>query len=187
MIASVPPTPGEPANAGLPMPPPGVTAAPQQQIWMARALDSLDAAIHSQDQPAQQGAKDGLPSGQQPQPPNPNSAMTEAQQAMNSAAQAAAAAMRAKRSQAPVKPPKASTVEGGLDEKSEEGILANTDGAAGGPLPKGALNMRDGAWGHLPKQMAEQLSQGQHEGVSAEYKNQVETYYRVIAERAKKQ
>jgi hypothetical protein len=169
------------------MPPPGVTAAPQQQIWMARALDSLDAAIHTQDQQAQEGAKDGLPSGQQPQPPNPNSAMTEAQQAMNSAAQAAAAAMRAQRSQTPTKPPKATTVEGGLDEESKEGIVATMDGTTSGAVPKSAGPLRDGAWGHLPKQMAEQLSQGQHEGVSAEYKNQVETYYRVIAERAKKQ
>jgi hypothetical protein len=44
-----------------------------------------------------------------------------------------------------------------------------------------------GEWGKLPKQMAEQLTRGQSEGVAAEYRQQVETYYRVIAERAKKQ
>ena len=42
-------------------------------------------------------------------------------------------------------------------------------------------------WGKLPKKVAEQLSQGQREAVAGEYRNQVETYYRVIAERAKKQ
>ena len=38
----------------------------------------------------------------------------------------------------------------------------------------------------LAKKVAEQLTQGQQEAVSKEYRNQVETYYRVIAERAKK-
>ena len=42
-------------------------------------------------------------------------------------------------------------------------------------------------WGKLPKQMAEQLTQGQREGIAGEYRNQVETYYRAIAEKSKKQ
>jgi hypothetical protein len=47
--------------------------------------------------------------------------------------------------------------------------------------------MAKGTWGKLPKKMAEQLSQGQRETVSSEYQKEVETYYRVIAERARKE
>jgi hypothetical protein len=60
------------------------------------------------------------------------------------------------------------------------------DGA--GPL--GALaeaKNKAGDWGKLPKQMAEELTQGQREGIAGEYRNQVETYYRAIAEKSKKQ
>ena len=109
--------------------------------------------------------------------------MAEAKQAMNSAAQAAAAAMRAERSEAATKQ-RAETAQSELAE-SLEGSDANGPMTAGGALPKAQLS-RNGDWGKLPKQMAEQLSQGQREGVSSEYRNQVETYYRVIAERAKK-
>ena len=43
-----------------------------------------------------------------------------------------------------------------------------------------------GDWGKLPKQVAEQLNQGRQEAVAGEYRNQIETYYRVIAEKSKK-
>jgi hypothetical protein len=53
--------------------------------------------------------------------------------------------------------------------------------------PAGAAAATPNAdWGKLPKKVAEELSQGQRETVSGEYRNQVETYYRVIAERSKK-
>ena len=110
--------------------------------------------------------------------------MAEAKQAMNAAAQAAAAAMRAERSQAATQAARRDRAEASWPSRSK----APTSMArctAGGALPKAQLT-RNGDWGKLPKQMAEQLSQGQREGVSSEYRNQVETYYRVIAERAKK-
>ena len=52
----VPAPPGEapaPGENGSPIPPAGTTATPQQQVWMARALDSLDAALHAQNTPPQ--------------------------------------------------------------------------------------------------------------------------------------
>ena len=54
-----------------------------------------------------------------------------------------------------------------------------------GALPTAKV-AKTGEWGKLPKKVAEQLTQGQRESVAGEYQNQVETYYRVIAERAKK-
>jgi len=106
---------------------------------------------------------------------------------MQQAAQAAQQAMAQARSQnvspSPSSLPKA---EGSESEKSMQGAMAQA-----GDLPYGATpdakGLKAGEWGRLPKQMAEQLSRGQNEAVAAEYRNQVETYYRVIAERAKKQ
>jgi hypothetical protein len=41
-------------------------------------------------------------------------------------------------------------------------------------------------WGQLRGKSAEDLTEGRRESVSAEYRKRVETYFRVIAERARK-
>ncbi len=41
-------------------------------------------------------------------------------------------------------------------------------------------------WGKLPPKLAKDLVEGSRESVSSEYRSQVETYFRVIAERARK-
>jgi hypothetical protein len=68
---------------------------------------------------------------------------------------------------------------------SKTGAKADAEGKAYGKLADASAKAT-GSWGKLPKQMAEQLSQGSREAVSAEYQKEVETYYRVIAERARK-
>ena len=188
--AAAPPGAELPLGSESPManvPAPGAPASPQQQVWMARALDALDAALHAQpNPPMQEGAGDqkgqsaGEPKGQ-----TASQAMAEAQQAMSEAAKAAAAAMSASRSEAAAGTPKSATAKGGEQAASKTGAKAAGDGSAYGALPKAGAG-RTTDWGKLPKKMAEQLTQGQREGVSSEYKNQVETYYRVIAERARK-
>jgi len=184
------------------LPAAGSAGSPQQQVWMARALDSLDAALHSQNQNSssdsaaqnaqnqpkqqQQPGGQGSPESQQ-QSQSSAQSMAQAQQAMGSAAQAAAAAMRATRSQPPSDQQNAATAKGGLQAVSKGGAQANAAApGAGGLLPQAGLAAKNGDWGKLPKKMADQLSQGQQETVAPEYRNQVETYYRVIAERAKK-
>lgn len=186
------PAPGE-APPGTTPPPPlmpsghptptGQMAAvsPQEQVWMARTLDSLDAALNSPKGSAEQGQgaeQSAQTPGQQP------GAMAQAQQSMSAAAQAAAAAMRASRNQqSPLLP---SSVPGqGQPSKSDAGLQASTPGAKIGALPEAKV-AKTGDWGKLPKKVAEQLTQGQQETVAGDYRNQVETYYRVIAERAKK-
>jgi hypothetical protein len=47
--------------------------------------------------------------------------------------------------------------------------------------------MKRGDWGKLPKKMADQLTKGQQEAVAGDYRQAVETYYKVIAEKAKQQ
>ena len=44
-----------------------------------------------------------------------------------------------------------------------------------------------GEWGKLPKKLADQLTKGQQEAVAGDYRQAVETYYKVIAEKAKQQ
>ena len=104
---------------------------------------------------------------------------------MCQAAQANASALRATRSQSQTAQPNGAMAQGEQQAASKGGTRADAPALAYGKLPdmKAAQN---GDWGHLPKKIAEQLSQGQREGVAGEYRNQVETYYRVIAERAKK-
>jgi hypothetical protein len=186
------------------------TPTPAEQLWMARTLDALDQALNNagqktdeNGQPGKEGqqgqqGKEGQQPGQ-PQTPQPGQqagpppagqqgrqqqAMSPAQKALASAAQAAAAAMRASRSESQ------SEKEGGDVAQSE--MQAVSKGGAkvdGGKNPYGAMpdakGLKNGEWGKLPKQMAEQMTQGQREAVAGEYRSQVETYYRVIAERAK--
>lgn len=187
--------------------PNSMKATPQEQTLMARALDMLDAALNS---PASQAGKEtaqseqGNQPGQQPSPQgqpgqnqtpsqsqaaSPSSqaqsqAMSLAQAAMQQAAQAAQQAMAQSRSQEVAPTPGSMKPQGDQQAKSLAGAKAQGDDAAHGATPD-AKGMKQGEWGKLPKQVAEQLSRGQNEAVSAEYRDQVETYYRVIAEKAK--
>ena len=51
-----------------------------------------------------------------------------------------------------------------------------------GPLPR----LRKVDWGKLPEKMARELIEGRREKVPAEYREMVETYFRVIAEKARR-
>jgi hypothetical protein len=176
---------------------------------MARTLDALDAALNNpastagqEAQKGQQGQQTAQNAQGQPQPGQPNQqgqpqpaqqgqpqqqsqAMAQAQSAMQQAAQAAQQAMQQARAQEGMQQPGEPPM-GDQQEKSLAGANAQGPGSAYGAIPD-ARNLKPGDWGKLPKQMVEQLTRGQGEAVPAEYRNQVETYYRVIAERAKKQ
>jgi hypothetical protein len=45
--------------------------------------------------------------------------------------------------------------------------------------------LKPGEWGKLPPKLARDLMEAQREGVSGEYRAMVETYFRVIAEKAR--
>jgi len=98
-------------------------------------------------------------------------------------AQAAASAARAQRSEAGSPNQPGEPQEGGLQAASKGGAQQSGNSAHGALAE--AKN-KAGDWGKLPKQMAEQLTEGQREGIAGEYRGQVETYYRVIAEKSKK-
>lgn len=132
----------------------------------------------------QQGQQQQGQQGQQGQSAQ-QQAMQQAQNSMQQAQQAAQQAMRQARSQNVAPTPQSMASSTNQQEKSEQGAQAQMAAQDHGALPD-ARGLKAGDWGKLPKQMAEQLSRGQGEAVSAEYRGQVETYYRVIAERAKK-
>ncbi|MEQ1859819.1 MAG: DUF4175 family protein [Chthoniobacteraceae bacterium] len=209
--------PAEPAQPGMPsQPQPGeadfspsmlITATPQEQTWMARTLDALDAALNApptspseegqqqQQQAGQQGAQQQQQQKdqqgqqqqgqQQAQQGKESQSMQQAQNAMQQAQQAAQQAMRQARSQNVQPTPQNMTPKTDQQSKSEQGALAQMDGKAHGALPDAAA-LKAGEWGKLPKQMAEQLTRGQGEAVAPEYREQVSVYYRALAEKAKK-
>jgi len=112
--------------------------------------------------------------------------MQQAQNALAAAAQAAAAQARADRASESGQPGQPGQPQPG----SLQAIAKGGAQSQNGNTPHGALaeaKNKAGDWGKLPKQMAEQLAQGQREGIAGEYRNQVETYYRAIAEKSKKQ
>ena len=174
--SGAPPDGNAPASPGQPGSPDssiesflaGLPAPPQQQVWMARALDALDAAMHDSaanaQQPQQGQAQQPPGQGQQGQPPSPgqpsSDAMQQAQKAMAAAGQAAAAQMRSSRSPTPGKP--AAEVENG-DEvaASKTGALADAGSKAHGVLPASAGDAAaKGAWGNSRKRWRSSSARG---------------------------
>jgi hypothetical protein len=142
--------------------------------FMANALNALDQAMNSeQGQQGQQGQQPGQ--GQPQQGPS-------AAQAMASAAAAQAQSMRQGRTpgqgQQPGQMP--------FSQQSSQGAGASVEA---GELPQGQLPataaLKKGDWGRLPPRLARDLMEAQRENVSGEYRTMIETYYRVVAERAR--
>jgi len=78
----------------------------------------------------------------------------------------------------------------GMPPKMSE--MAESKGGAGSPTgpPAGAppelAELKKGGWGKLPPKLAEDINKGLSQPVPEEYREAVETYYRVIAEKSKK-
>jgi hypothetical protein len=138
--------------------------------FMARALDSLD-----------QGQ--GQPAGQ----PQPGS--EPGREALQSAAQAQAESMAQGRGQQPsARPSSANPAQGG------QAVIVSSPGPDGElpppnpdadlpPLMRVTINKVD--WAKLPPKMARDLLEAQRESVAPEYRGMVDSYFRVIAERAR--
>jgi hypothetical protein len=101
---------------------------------------------------------------------------------MAAAAQAQASAMRQGRApgqgQMPGQNPMSNHPGQGKGAAVEAGPMAE------GNLPPNAL-LKPGDWGKLPPRLARDLMEAQREAVGGEYRHMVETYFRVIAEKAR--
>jgi hypothetical protein len=105
---------------------------------------------------------------------------------MAQAAQAAQAAMRQGRAQQGMSQTPGSLLSQSQSEKSLGGAQANAPGLDY-KLATTAQGLKKGDWGKLPKKLADQLTKGQQEAIAGDYRQAVETYYKVIAEKAKEQ
>jgi hypothetical protein len=86
---------------------------------------------------------------------------------------------------APMPGPPMPPMPGEPTPKSEKGADLTGAGDASTVPDLGAV--KKGEWGKLPKKLADQLTKGQSETISADYQEAVQTYYRVIAEKSKRQ
>jgi hypothetical protein len=142
-------------------------ATPQEAAhaqMLARTLDALDQAM------ANSPSTPGMPGAPQPTP----SALAQA--AQTQASKMAQARMRARK--ASPKPGQ----EGA--EESKQGAMLVDQGGLDATLPP--VGRAGDEWGKLRAKSAEDAVGSGRDAVSAEYRKQVETYFRVIAERARK-
>ncbi|MBI3881555.1 MAG: hypothetical protein HY301_16025 [Verrucomicrobia bacterium] len=141
---------------------PGDNKDPNAQ-QLARALDRLDAAKNQQQQ------QQGKPSQQSQQ-----SQQSASQQQMDSMMAQAKDQQKKDRTDEKLRETPGTGADSFYTTKADAaGALPN--------LPAGAA----GQWGKLPPQMASQLLEGSRESVSGEYRAMVETYFRVIADKAR--
>ena len=163
---------GQPAG-GQPTTPSFTPEEMAQAQQLARTLDELDR------QQAAAASADGVPPAATPSQQNQPSQLNL--DTLAQAAQAQQATMSNQRTQA-----------------QQEAVLALGEGgteSAENPSPTGAMTdfevisvSRDEntEWGKLRGKSAEDLTTGRSEAVSEEYRKSVETYFRVLAERARK-
>jgi hypothetical protein len=154
--------------------------------FLAQALNSLNG--EGQNQLAQGQGK--MERGQQGQGKpeqgqgqgEPEQGQGEAGQATSAAAQAQAQSMRQGRTpgqgQQPGQNPFSNMPGQGKGASVQAGPLAE------GELPQNVL-LKPGDWGKLPPRLAKDLMEAQRENVGGEYRHMVETYFRVIAEKAR--
>jgi hypothetical protein len=194
------------AQAAATPPPTSFTEAAQGSM-LAQALDELDQAVNpmagAPQQPAQEGQQ--AQAGQQPSPPGsppqgqqpgqspPSSPQQMAQQSLAQAAQAQAQGMAQARAQGMVpgqQPPPQMAQQPGQPGQPAQ----NPSPDANGSLTAGQTNLlvpalglnQAGDWGHLPTRMAKDLSEASRQEPSPEYRAAIQSYYKAIAEKAKK-
>jgi hypothetical protein len=176
-MAQQPPAPASPAAPAAPSP--MANASPETAQWMARTLDSLDAALHPPPGAAQPSTGE-QPSGQPGQPSAPAPSQSAAAQAMAAAAQSQAAAMASARSD---------NLTPGQQPISQAESKGGGAALIGGNLEAGKLptdlTRLNGVWGKLPPKLARDLLEARREGAGGEYREMVEVYFRAVADKAR--
>lgn len=170
---------------------------------LAQALDEIDQAVNAlaadqqpgqQGQQQQNGQQQGQQKGQQ-KGQGKQEAQQNAQQNLAQANQAQAQSMAQARAQGmvPGQKPQAGKQPGQQPSKGQQQQQESPD--ATGNLSNStfanvlvpALNgTQTGDWGHLPSRMAKDLSEASRQEPSPEYRAAIESYYKAIAEKAKR-
>ena len=134
--------------------------------------------------------------GQQKQQGKPQSAQQSAQQSLAQASQAQAQSMAQSRAQGmvPGQQPKQQAKNQQGQQQKGDGQNQESPDATGNMSSSTFANVLvpalDGAtggdWGHLPSRMAKDLTEASRQEPSPEYRAAIESYYKAIAEKAKK-
>ena len=141
---------------------------------LAQTLDELDRQQAAASQAAESGPSSGQPDGQPPSQPAPKPLANLTQAARAQQAQIAAARTQAQQ--------RAALSSEGRNPEGEPAYEGQSD-----PFEVIAVARdEEGEWGKLREQAAEDLTKGRREKVSEEYRKSVETYFRVLAERARR-
>jgi hypothetical protein len=179
------PSPGQQAtpqpSAGQQPGQPTTTASAEQQraaMQLAQTLDELDRQLAAADAAAAQQANQ--PVGQQPSVVQAANAQTPLSQSQN--AQALQARLAAARRQAQQQARQALTQSAA---RSADGF---SEPPGEQPFDVSRVNRIENAnWGRLRGQAAEDVSRGRGEQIPEAWRGSVETYFRVLSERARKQ
>lgn len=181
----------------------GASFSPTQSRWMARGLDQLDAQMNPPagmmqapgPGPEGRGSKAGTkgsPERNSPGPPGGSDGTGGAASKSNkSSTEALQEAMKSQKSEMMSARAKGSVPgESGPDSDDEApgsgtgNFSPARGGGAKGMLP-GEVARDGGDWGRLPPKVAQGLAEGQREGVAGEFRQQVELYFKVVAEKAR--
>jgi hypothetical protein len=166
---------------------------------LAQALDQLDQSLNPQQLPQNQQAQNQQPNGQQQgqQDNAQQSAQQQAQQNLAQAGKAQAQSMAQARAEGKVpgqtqesqtaqnnaKSGKPQNQRQGQESTDATGNMANSTPNLIVPVLNDA---RGGDWGHLPSRMARDLTEASRQEPSPEYRAAIESYYKAIAEKARK-
>ncbi len=165
---------------------------PADQQQDARDLDALDQALNpSESEQGDMPPSDAPPTDTKPPMPSDADMPSKAGKMPGKAPLPGMSMVPGKKGKpmkipgAPMPGPPMPPMPGEPTPKSEKGADLTAPGSPTAVADLGA--MKKGEWGKLPRKLAEQLTKGQSETISADYQEAVQTYYRVIAEKARHQ
>ena len=187
-----PDRPGNPSGQS------GESGQPNQQAGKQPGQPGNQAGQPSQQpgnqpgQPGQGGQPGGQGSGGQPGGDQPDGQGNAAQQAMEALMQAAESQAQAMaQSRAAGLQPGQKPVDNGQPAPGGSGNMPSQELVQAGDPPKlGELpdlkRMSAEDWAKLPPKVAEQLLESQREAMSSEFRQQINNYFRIIAERGRR-
>lgn len=171
--------PGQDARPGTPAAPgEGAPLAAGTAPAMARALDQLDQSLFGSEGAPASGGEPGAASSATP---------SSASGLLGAAAASQARSLRQARSGEGLVPSRSPSSEGfAVVSRGGAAVLGQVGPVAVAlPAREEQQEPEDLDWGKLPPKLARDLLEGRREKVAEEYRAMVETYFRVIAEKAR--
>lgn len=170
-----------------------------KSAMLAQALDKIDQSLHPAGPQMQQGQQQQQAPPQQQQQQGQQSQQSaqqqqqQAQQSLAQASQTQAQSMAQARAQGLVpgqQPQQQQTAQQGKNQDDPSQASQDMNGNLSTTQAKLLVPVlaveQGGDWGHLPSRMAKDLTEASRQELSPEYREAIESYYKAIAEKAKK-